>query len=98
MVPSVDLVVPYLQSYVEEFLKPTPLVRGPQVQPSTMFTHASVQPLSHDAAYALTDMFPSIKALEEATRTAEGVELLHQYFDESVVRNLVDFWADEWII
>ena len=57
-----------------------------------------MQPLSEHTANIITDLFPSIRALEEGTRTYAGREKLYTYFDKGIAGNIIDFWEDEWLL
>lgn len=60
-------------------------------------TTAPMQPLSGHDANILTSHFPSLRLLEEATRTSSGRNSLAELLGSAVASNMVDFWEDEWI-
>ncbi|KAL4861335.1 hypothetical protein BDV12DRAFT_180427 [Aspergillus spectabilis] len=43
----------------------------------------------------LSDLFPSLKRLSEATRTREGQELLIDYLGEDTAQRIVKFWQED---
>jgi hypothetical protein len=60
-------------------------------------TTAPMQPLSRPDANILTSHFPSLRLLEEATRTSSGTKSLTELLGPATTKNLVDFWEDEWV-
>ncbi|OAL35238.1 hypothetical protein AYO20_05492 [Fonsecaea nubica] len=95
-------IVPTIERYIQELNKKYEIKIPPMPMPTTLVAHASTsapaQPLSAHDANVLTDLCPSIRGLEEATRTNNGRERLAEYLGPVVTKTLVDFWEDEWII
>ena len=69
--------------------------------PSVM-AHATASapavPLSGENAQRLASAFPSVRALEEGVRSEVGRQRLLESFDDRAAQDIVDFWADEWIV
>lgn len=102
MVGAMETLLITLEKYTAELVHETDLHRQWIPQPAHFWSYATSsaprQPLSHQDANVLTDLFPSIRDLEEGTRTSHGRKLIRDYFDPGTEQDLVDFWRDEWII
>jgi hypothetical protein len=59
---------------------------------------APAKPLSEHNANVVSDIFSSFQEFEEATRTKQGQAKLRDYLDSTTAEEIVDFWADEWIV
>jgi hypothetical protein len=59
---------------------------------------APAKPLSEHNANVVSDIFSSFQEFEEATRTIQGQAKLRDYLDSRTAEEIVDFWADEWIV
>lgn len=102
MVLVMEKLVSTIQRYCAE------LVHGPDSPRHQVSSASSViryatstapgQPLSEHDAKVLTDLFPSIRGLEEGTRTDYGRSAIREYFDPGKEQDLVDFWLEEWIV
>jgi hypothetical protein len=70
--------------------------------PVTVLAHAtSAMPsrmLSKQDIKELIVRFPSIKAIEEATRTIGGQRLLCNILGSQTAKEMIEFWEDEWLI
>ncbi|OAP63735.1 hypothetical protein AYL99_02962 [Fonsecaea erecta] len=102
IVLSVESIISTMEHYIQELHKKYEVKTPPMVLPTALVAHATTsapsQPLSQHDASVLTDLYSSIRELEEATRTSRGREQLTEYLGPVVTKNLVDFWEDEWII
>ena len=102
MAQSTESLLPTLEKYVHELKKTRDLHPQTMPQPTILVAQATStapgQPLSKHDANVLTDLFPSIRLLEEATRSTAGRETITEWFDPSTGRNMIDFWEDEWIV
>lgn len=58
---------------------------------------APIRTLREHDSNIVWDVVGSIRGLEEATRTQDGVEKLSSHLDAKLVKSLVEFWEDEWI-
>jgi len=98
---SVESILPVLERYTKEFdvRQEKQLQKTPNLK--TLVAHAittaPMQPLSGHDANILASHFPSLRHLEEATRTSSGRNSLTELLGPAVTRNVVDFWEDEWI-
>ncbi len=98
---SVESILPVLERYMREF----DVQQEKQLQKTsdltTLVAHATttapMPPLSGHDANILTSHFPSLRLLEEATRTSSGRNSLAELLGSAVASNMVDFWEDEWI-
>ena len=99
-VPSPQVLLSYLEYYVSTL----PTIRAPKprsvpVFPTRLIAQATAgAPLSEHDASVLSELFPSIRALEEGTRTIEGREKIDAYFDKVTADSILEFWDDEWIL
>jgi len=59
---------------------------------------APAKPLSEHNANVVSDIFSTFQEFEEATRTKQGQAKLRDYLDSTTAEEIVDFWADEWIV
>ncbi len=59
---------------------------------------APAKPLSEHDSNVLLDIFFSLKEFEEATRTQHGQAKLCNFLGRTTAADVVDFWADEWIV
>ena len=59
---------------------------------------APEKPLSEHDTNVISDVFSSLKELEEATRTRRGQAKLYDFLDRITAEDIVDFWSDEWIV
>lgn len=59
---------------------------------------APAKALSEHDANVVSDIFSSLQELEEATRTQEGQAKLCEFLDKTTAEDVIDFWADEWIV
>lgn len=88
--------------YLEGLSKTVPPPKLHSVLLTTLIAQATAtapaQSLSEHTSNILSDICPSIKALEEKTRTEHGRARLHEYLDEHAVQDIIDFWEDEWIV
>jgi len=101
IVPSPEQILPHLETYVEVLCHPVPPPQNPMCMPTQLLAHTTAaapgQPLSEHDANVLSDLFPSMRALEEATRTTQGKAVIREYFDSKTAANIIDFWENEWI-
>ena len=58
---------------------------------------APSKPLAEHDAHVISDIYGSLQQLEEATRTGEGQRKLCDFLSYDVAKDIVEFWADEWI-
>lgn len=56
------------------------------------------KPLSEHDVNVVSDIFPSLKDFEKATRTQQGKAKLYDFLDRATAEDIIDFWADEWIV
>ncbi len=97
-----DTLLPTLQSYMAA-LQQTPAPRQRHKgSPPFLFPHATTSApdriLSKDIGNILSDLFPSVRALEKATRSSEGKAKLRDWVDAGTADEIIDFWEDEWIV
>lgn len=59
---------------------------------------APAKPLSEHDTNVISDIFPSMKEFEEATKTQRGQAKLSNFLDKATAEDIVDFWSDEWIV
>lgn len=102
MVRAVENLVSTLEKYIAELVHETDLPRQPIPPPPGIVAYATStaprQPLSDHDATLLAALFPSIRRLEEGTRTSQGRKIIPDYFDPGTEQDLMDFWKDEWIV
>jgi hypothetical protein len=75
---------------------PTPCMLKSLIAHAT--ASAPAKPLSAHNANVLSEIFCSLQDFEEATRTQEGRVMLRNFLDPTTAEDVVDFWADEWIV
>ena len=54
--------------------------------------------LADETTRVLTDLFPDIRSIEQATRTAAGQQLIAQRVGKQQLRNMQEFWDEEWVV
>jgi hypothetical protein len=59
---------------------------------------APAKPLSMHDANVISDIFSSLQEFEQSTRTQQGQAKLCNFLDKAIAEDVVDFWADEWIV
>lgn len=100
-VPEVSSLLTTLNGYLKA-LQPasTPVPMQPMLTDLIAQTTASApaKPLSEHDANVVTDIFPSLQEFENATRTQQGQAMLLDYLARTTVEDIIDFWADEWIL
>ena len=100
--PNPDVLLPYLEKYLEKSQRRLVIPRRPFILPTTLIAQATasapLQNLSEHTANVLSDLFPSLKKLEEGTRTQAGREMIYEYLDKTSADNVIDFWEDEWVV
>ena len=93
-------IVPALNGYIAALQQTTARTR--KHNPAFLVPHATTsapnQTLSENTANILSDLFPSVRALEEATRTRTGQTDLRNWVDAFTADDIIDFWEDEWIV
>jgi len=91
-----------IQSYVAALQQILRTRQTHSQAPAFLFPHVTTsapeRPLSENTANILNDLFPSVRALEEATRTNEGRTNLRNWLDARTAEEIIDFWEDEWIV
>lgn len=100
-IPDVSSLLTTLSDYLKG-AQPCPK----QVQAPRLLTNligqatasAPAKPLSEHDANVVSDIFPSLQKFEEATRTQQGQAKLFNFLDRTTAENIIDFWADEWIV
>lgn len=98
LVPTPAMIIAYITTYIEELQnQPTVPCKLP-VDELTPVAYACVTPLVRSEAQLLFKLFESVKDLEQATRTEDGLRLLRENFHEVTVKSLVDFWKNEWVL
>ena len=102
MAHSTDQVLPLLEKHIEQVKQPPQSASRPSILPTALVAHATstapAKPLSEHNANILTDLFLSIKQLEEGTRTVQGQENIRSYFDAKTAKEVIEFWEDEWLV
>jgi hypothetical protein len=92
---TIERYVKELGTKIETSLRPNPV-------PSALVAHATTtapfQPLSQRDTKVLTDSFPSIRLLEEATRSHSGRNRIASLLGPIISENISDFWEDEWMV
>lgn len=100
-IPDVSSLFTTLDEYLKglqqapEVLHKPPIVTNLIAQATAS---APAKPLSEHNANVVSGLFSSLQELEEATRTQQGQAKLCNYLDRATAKEMVDFWADEWIV
>lgn len=102
-VPGVSLLLTTLDAYLREIKSPPPkLDPTPPISACLLLPYATasapMKPLSEHNSNVVSDTFSSLRALEEATRTQQGQAQLCNLVGRITAEDIVDFWADEWIV
>jgi hypothetical protein len=100
-IPDISSLLPTLEDYLKGI---QPSTRQFLEQP--MFTNliaqatasAPAKPLSEHDTNVISDIFSSLKDFEGATRTQRGRAKLYNFLERTTAEDVVDFWADEWIM
>lgn len=99
---SVQTLIPTIKKYSEELQRPKGKPVQTQPSPSHLISHAMStapsQPLSEHDANMVTCLFPSLRSLEQGTRSAHGRKILAEHLNEIKAQHMIEFWEDEWII
>ena len=100
--PSCQHALLCLEKYVDSLQQDSVMTPAPAVSLPTVMAHATASapriPLPNLHAQRLASLFPSVRALEAGVRSQEGRQKLLENFDERTATDLIDFWADEWIV
>ncbi|KAL9627013.1 MAG: hypothetical protein Q9164_007731 [Protoblastenia rupestris] len=100
-VPDVSSLFTMLKEYLNRIKPATHQVyRAPVVTNLIAQATASApaRSLSEHDANVVSDIFSSLQEFEEATRTQQGQAKLCDFFDRTMVEDVIDFWADEWVV
>ena len=100
-VPDISSLFTILEEYLNGLQPATrPVYRAPVV--TTLIAQAAAsapaKPLSEHDANVVSDIFSSLQEFEEATRTQQGQAKLSKFLDKTTAEDVIDFWADEWIV
>lgn len=101
IVLSLESILPALEHYIKQLERRVENIPLPNPSLTTMLTHATAQapmrPLSVHEANLLSCICPSIRDLEEATRTSNGRERIISSMGLTTAQYILEFWEDEWI-
>jgi hypothetical protein len=90
--------LPSLQAYIKDLEEPPQLNTSPPI-PTLLLSHATTAapycPLTAHDTNILSDLFPSLRALDKAVKTKEGKEILADYFEAETARRIIGFWNRE---
>ena len=90
---------------VGDYLKGIQPITG-QIPAQPMFTNLIAQAtasapaklLSEHSANVVSNIFSSFKDFEKAAGTQLGKAKLYNFLDRTTAEDVIDFWADEWIV
>lgn len=97
---SVEGILPTLERFIQAREKNIHIASQSVPTPALMAhatTTAPIQPLPEHVVNSLLSHYPSMRLLEEATRTNSGRNHIVALVGPIVASSLVDFWEDEWI-
>ncbi len=100
-VPDISSLFTMLKDYLNGFQPAIrPMYRAPVVTTliAQAVASAPAKPLSEHDANVVSDIFSSLREFEEATRTRQGQAKLREFLDKTTAEDVIDFWADEWIV
>ncbi|RMD40317.1 hypothetical protein DV735_g4809, partial [Chaetothyriales sp. CBS 134920] len=100
---SADEVVPLLESIVDQIQQPLlSLAKSPATCTAALVSYATstapVKLLSQHDSRVLTDLFPTIAQLAEATRTVQGQAAIRNSLPAHTADQVIEFWEDEWLV
>jgi hypothetical protein len=94
--------MPALEKFIGKLGEPHLEAPAKVLLPRQLMAHATAAApnrlLSEHQVNRLNQLFPSIRALERGTSTADGQAQIRTYLDAMTARDVVDFWEDEWVV
>lgn len=101
LIPQIDQVVSTLMTYASCNDGIHTLSRK-EMLPTQVIPYATTSAprllLNDNQAYAVQQVCGSIAGLERYTRSWEGQNKLSEFLDPTLVKAMVEFWQNEWIV
>ena len=101
-VTNAAALLPAIESHIAALQQPPSVTVSRPLPLTQLIAHAtSAAPdrlLPREKANAISNLVPSIGALEEVIRTSEGRAQLCKWTGESTAKGIIEFWEDEWIV